>query len=266
MPDLHVPPLPFDSARAARILGSACRSAVFAWTRISASLLEGVFGNSGFLGRLALREPETLARIFAAGTRSACLRRSIARAESVGVAGRGSGCHGGIARRQARSRARHRPGRYRRLLDSGAGDRRAHPIRRCLRCKARCAFCCARRRRQHGMARTGRRRAGSHRAVSPCWRWENTAPTNSIIPAISTWSFSTIRRFPFAKRGDARGAAVDIVRGLVKLLGRDHGGWLCLPHRSQASARRSAHPGGDLAGCGGSLLRKPWARIGSAPP
>ena len=73
-------------------------------------------------------------------------------------------------------------------------------------------------------------------------------------------------RFPFAKRGDARGAAVDIVRGLVKLLAEiTADGYVFrvdLRLRPDAGATQVA----ISTGRGGGLLRKPWARIGNAPP
>ena len=59
MPDLHVPPLPFDSARAARILEDLSARGVSQQSDRQ-QLLEGVFGNSPFLGRLALREAQAL--------------------------------------------------------------------------------------------------------------------------------------------------------------------------------------------------------------
>src|ERR1700761_2250349 len=81
MPDLRVPPLPFDSARVARTLETLAERG-FVPPAGSQALLEGVFGNSGFLSRLALREPETLARYFAVGPR-AVFEDAKARAEAV---------------------------------------------------------------------------------------------------------------------------------------------------------------------------------------
>ena len=55
MPDLHIPPLPFDAARVTRAFeGLAERGFIPADEKIRA-LLAGAFGNSGFLVRLALR-------------------------------------------------------------------------------------------------------------------------------------------------------------------------------------------------------------------
>ena len=81
MPGLHIPPLPFDSTRAARILEELSGRGL-SWSVDQQALLNGVFGNSPFLGRLALREPETLARVLAAGP-DAALQAALARAEEV---------------------------------------------------------------------------------------------------------------------------------------------------------------------------------------
>ena len=58
---LHIPPKPFDPARAARV-----KEALAAHGFTSGEpLLDAVFGNSAFLGRLALRETGALAEYFA---------------------------------------------------------------------------------------------------------------------------------------------------------------------------------------------------------
>src|SRR5262249_39984947 len=82
MPDLHIPPLPFDSARVRRTL-EALGERGFVPDANAEALLDGVFGNSPFLGRLASREPEVLARYFDSGP-AAALSDAIALAEAVG--------------------------------------------------------------------------------------------------------------------------------------------------------------------------------------
>ena len=60
---LHVPPKPFDTARVARV-----KEALAERDYVSGEpLLDSVFGNSPFLGRLALREMGALGEYFAAG-------------------------------------------------------------------------------------------------------------------------------------------------------------------------------------------------------
>src|SRR3569832_626165 len=82
MPDLHLPPLPFDSARVQRTL-EALGEHGFVPDANTEPLVEGVFGNSPFLSRLAVREPEILARYFRQGPTTA-LSDAIARAEAIG--------------------------------------------------------------------------------------------------------------------------------------------------------------------------------------
>jgi len=63
IPHLLIPPKPFDPARAARV-----KEALAEQGFVSAEpLLDAVFGNSAFLGRLALRETGSLSEYFAAG-------------------------------------------------------------------------------------------------------------------------------------------------------------------------------------------------------
>src|SRR5580698_3129994 len=81
MPDLHCPPLPFDSARVQRVL-EALGERGFAPDANAQDLLDGVFGNSPFLGRLAVREPKILARYFRDGA-ARVLQDAIAQALAV---------------------------------------------------------------------------------------------------------------------------------------------------------------------------------------
>src|SRR6201747_1963534 len=87
MPDLRTPPRPFDPARAARVkealLGHGFSS--------GEPLLDGVFGNSAFLGRVAQREVGALGEYFAAGPETVLnaailLAHAVARADSEAVA------------------------------------------------------------------------------------------------------------------------------------------------------------------------------------
>ena len=60
---LRIPPQPFDTARAARIRDGLAEQG---FTRTD-PLLDSVFGNSAFLGRLALRETAVLEDYFTIG-------------------------------------------------------------------------------------------------------------------------------------------------------------------------------------------------------
>src|SRR5262245_23948780 len=59
-------PRPFDGMRAGRALESLAGEGVVV-QETDRKLLEAAFGNSGFLSRLALREPAAVAEIFAKG-------------------------------------------------------------------------------------------------------------------------------------------------------------------------------------------------------
>src|SRR5258708_37688057 len=60
---LHIPPLPFDPTRAARVKEALAESGFVS----REPLLDAVFGNSPYLGRLALREVGALGEYLAAG-------------------------------------------------------------------------------------------------------------------------------------------------------------------------------------------------------
>src|SRR5882757_7353515 len=60
---LHIPPNPFDPARAARVKDALAEKGFVS----DEPLLDAVFGNSAFLGRLAVRETGALGEYFAAG-------------------------------------------------------------------------------------------------------------------------------------------------------------------------------------------------------
>ena len=63
MSDLHIPPRPFDPARVARVKEALAERGFAS----DDPLLDAVFGNSPYLGRLAQRETGALGEYFAAG-------------------------------------------------------------------------------------------------------------------------------------------------------------------------------------------------------
>ena len=141
---------------------------------------------------------------------------------------------------------------------------RADPIRRCLRAGRACVFCCAQAAHSAMADRTARAGSGfrPHRAGDGQVR----RPRTQLFQRHRSGRVLRRRAISLRKRGDPRGAAVDIVRGLVKLLLGDHRRRLCLPRRSAAPARRRRHSGRDLDRCGARTITRPWARTGSAPP
>ena len=215
MPDLRVPPLPFDVARAARTLeGLAERG--FVPGPEQRPLLEGVFGNSGFLSRLALREPEILSRIFAAGPETV-LQEILARARNVASLDDEAAAMAelrGAKRAAALAIA---------LADIGG----LWPLEKVTVALTQFADACV-----QGALRFLLRRAAAAHGMEERDGAVLEGTTGLTVLAMGKYGayelnyssdidlvvFYDADRFPFAKRGDARGAAVDIVRGLVKLI------------------------------------------------
>src|SRR5688572_17960597 len=81
---LRIPPLPFDAARAERTLADLAGHGFTPPDAAAKALLDGAFGNSPYLARLALREPETLAAWFASGP-EALVGEAVTLALSVGA-------------------------------------------------------------------------------------------------------------------------------------------------------------------------------------
>ena len=214
MPDLHIPPRPFDSARAGRIL-EELRARGVSWQLDRQKLLEGVFGNSPFLGRLALREAQALTRLLTAGA-DVVLGEAIARAESA--ASVSEEAEAMMLLRSAKRQAALAiaiadiagwwtleqvtasltnfadaavKGALRFLLRQAAGSY-GHAEKDGAILEAEC-----------GLTVLAMGKYGAHEL--------NYSSDIDLIVFYDS-------RFPFAKQGDVRAAAVAIVRGLVKLL------------------------------------------------
>jgi glutamate-ammonia-ligase adenylyltransferase len=180
------------------------------------ALLEGSFGNSGFLSRLALREPEIMTRYFAAGPR-AVLQDAIARAEAVAALDED-------VRAMSELRAAKRHAALAIALADIGGLWSLEQVTSSL---TKFADACVR-----GALRFLLRQAGLRHGMAERDGAVLEAGTGLTVLAMGKYGayelnyssdidlvvFYDAARFPFAKRGDARGAAVDIVRGLVKLI------------------------------------------------
>ena len=214
MPDLHIPPLPFDPARAARMLAELAERGISPGPE-QRRLLEGVFGNSGFLARLALREPENLARILDVGPEHA-LQDSVSRAYSVVLlddedvvmaalrgAKRLAALTIAIADIGGSWDLRQVTGALSQFADAS--------VRGALR------FLLRRAAARHGMAEEDGAALEARSGLTVLAMGKYGALELNYSSDIDLIVFYDAR-FPFAKEGDARGAAVDIVRGLVKLL------------------------------------------------
>ena len=215
MPDLLVPPLPFDSARVQRTL-EALDERGFVPNANAQSLLDGVFGNSPFLSRLAIREPEVLTRHFLHGP-EAGLRDAIARAETVADLDDSE-----AAMRQLRE-AKRVAALTIALADIG-GVWRLEAVTAALTkfadasVRGALRFLLRKAAMLHGMTEQNGAVLEATTGLTVLAMGKYGAHELNYSSDIDLVVFYDPERFPFAKRGDARGAAVDIVRGLVKLL------------------------------------------------
>jgi glutamate-ammonia-ligase adenylyltransferase len=215
MPDLRVPPLPFEPARAQRVLETLAERGLVP-DPAAHPLLEGVFGNSPFLGRLAIREPEILARILSAGPQ-AVLDQMLARAGSVAL------LDDEAAAMSALRGAKRGAALAIALADIGGQWPLGQVTEALTRFADQCVqgalrFLLRRAALQHGMAETDGAALEATTGLTVLAMGKYGAHELNYSSDIDLVVFYDAERFPFAKRGDMRGAAVDIVRGLVKLI------------------------------------------------
>ncbi|HXS08183.1 MAG TPA: bifunctional [glutamine synthetase] adenylyltransferase/[glutamine synthetase]-adenylyl-L-tyrosine phosphorylase [Rhizomicrobium sp.] len=215
MPDLHVPPLPFDSARVQRTLETLGERG-FLPDANAQTLLDGVFGNSPFLSRLAVREPEALGRYFQQGP-DAALRGAIALAEAVADLDDEA-----LAMRQLREAKR--VAALTIALADIAGVWMLNQVTAALSqfadasVRGALRFLLRKAADLHGMREQDGAVLEATTGLTVLAMGKYGAHELNYSSDIDLVVFYDAGRFPFAKRGDARGAAVDIVRGLVKLL------------------------------------------------
>jgi glutamate-ammonia-ligase adenylyltransferase len=208
----RIPPEPFDPARAARIREALAEQGVV----ITDSVFDGVFGNSAFLGRLALREPDALAQYFAVGPQTV-LDAAIALA--LGAADADSEAQAMQGLRTAKRRAALTialadiagvwdvnavTAALTRFADACVGA----SLRFLLRAQALRA----------GMTETDGTVLERDTGLTVLAMGKYGAFELNYSSDIDLVVFYDADKFPFAKRGDPRGAAVDIARGLVKLM------------------------------------------------
>jgi len=204
----HIPPKPFDPARAARVKAALTERGFSS----DEPLLDSVFGNSPYLGRLAQREPGALGEYLAAGPETVLnaailLAHAAARADS-----------------EVQAMTELRTAKRRAALAIALADIAGQwDVNRVTAELTRFADACV------GGALRFLLRAEAARAGVPEVREDRCGLTVLAMGKYGAFelnyssdidlvAFYGAARFPFAKRGDVRGAAVDIVRGLVKLL------------------------------------------------
>jgi glutamate-ammonia-ligase adenylyltransferase len=199
---LRVPPLPFDPARAARVKEALAERGFHS----REPLLDSVFGNSAFLGRLAQRETGALAEYFAAGPETV-LNAAILLAHSAGHAAS-----------EAQAMAELRTSKRRAALAIAMADiAGVWDVVRVTAELTRFADACV-----GGALRFLLKQQGTV-AEADCGltvlaMGKYGAFELNYSSDIDLVVFYDAAKFPFAKRGDPRGAAVDIVRGLVRLM------------------------------------------------
>jgi len=204
----HIPPRPFDPARAARVREALAERGFSSGEK----LLDAVFGNSPYLGRLAQREVGALGEYFAAGPETVLnaailLAHASARAESE-------------ARAMQDLRAAKRRAALAIAMADIAGtwdvDKVTGELSRfadaCVAAALR--FLLRAESARSGAAEVSEEACGLTILAMGKYRAVELNYTNGI----DLVAFYDAAKFPFAKRGHPRGAAVDIVRGLVKLL------------------------------------------------
>jgi len=205
---LRTPPDPFDPARAARVKENLAEAGFTSGEK----LLDSVFGNSAFLGRLAIRETGALAEYFAAGPQ-VVLNAAILLAEAAGRAD--SEVQAMKDLRAAKRRAA--------LAIAMADIAGTWDVNKVTAELTRFADACVSSALRFLLAAQAAQTGGDPVAEDTCGltvlaMGKYGAFELNYSSDIDLVVFYDAGKFPFAKRGDPRGAAVDIVRGLVKLL------------------------------------------------
>jgi glutamate-ammonia-ligase adenylyltransferase len=209
-------PKPFDRARAERTFERLAEEG-YRPEGAARALLESAFGNSAFLCRLALHEHRMLVRLFAEGPR-ALLEEAIADASAA--AGAESEAEIMAALRQAKRRVALAV-----ALADISGDWTLEDVTAALTDFADACVKAALRFALQEAARDTELACKNGAALE--------ASTGLVVLAMGKYGayelnyssdidiivFYESENFPFRKRGDARGAAVDIVKKLVKLIG-----------------------------------------------
>jgi glutamate-ammonia-ligase adenylyltransferase len=200
---LRVPPFPFDTERAVRVRDALSERGFTA----SAPLLDAVFGNSAYLGRMALREVGALGEYFAAGPQ-VVLNAAIQLARDAAHA-----ADAASAMRELRT-AKRRAALAIALADiSGQWE-----VNRVTAELTRFADACV-----GGALRFLLRHLDPGMAEDQCGltvlaMGKYGGHELNYSSDIDLVAFYDAARFPFRKKDDQRAAAVDIVRGLVRFL------------------------------------------------
>ncbi len=212
---MSAPPAPFDPARAARTFDALAEHG-FTPTAADRPILTAIFGNSPFLARLAIREHALLPLLLADGADPA-VAAAIALALSAAD-----------AETQAEAMTKLRVAKRRAALAIAAADiAGAWDLERVTRALTEFADACVK-----GALRFMLREAAEKAEMPERDGAALEDATGLTVLAMGKYGAFELNyssdidlvvfydpvRFPFRKRDDPRGAAVDIVRGIVKLL------------------------------------------------
>jgi glutamate-ammonia-ligase adenylyltransferase len=210
---LRIPPDPFDLARAARVR-EALAQAGFSSEQ---PLLDSVFGNSAFLGRMAIRETGALGEYFAAGPQTV-LNAAILLAEAAGRAGTEA-----LAMKDLRV-AKRRAALAIAMADIAGTWDVGKVTAELTRFADACVGSALRFLLTAAAAQTGSEAVVEDACgLTVLAMGKYGAFELNYSSDIDLVVFYDSEKFPFAKRGDPRSAAVDIVRGLVRLLSETTG-------------------------------------------
>ena len=210
---VRIPPNPFDSDRAARVKEKLAEAGFTSGEK----LLDAVFGNSAFLGRLAVRETGALGEYFAAGPLTV-LNAAILLAEAAGR-----------AETEAQAMRDLRTAKRRAALAIAMADiAGTWDVNKVTAELTRFADACVSGALRFLLTATAAQTGAAPVAEKACGltvlaMGKYGAFELNYSSDIDLVVFYDAEKFPFAKRGDPRGAAVDIVRGLVKLLSETTG-------------------------------------------
>ena len=208
----RIPPKPFDPDRAARIKDSLAERGFTG----QEPLLDSVFGNSPFLGRLALRETGALGEYFAAGPQTV-VNAAILLAHAVAHAD-------GEARAMTDLRVAKRRAALAIAMADIAGSWDVNKVTgeltrfadACVQGALR--FLLRQEAERAGMEQRDGAKLEQSVGLTVLAMGKYGAHELNYSSDIDLVTFYDAEKFPFSKRGDMRGAAVDIVRGLVRLL------------------------------------------------
>jgi len=214
MPALHLPPLPFDTARVSRAFEALAERGFIPADEKACALLAGAFGNSGFLVRLALKETRVLADYFSEGP-DAIVQAACALALSPALEEAEVMANLRLAKRRAALAI---------ALADISGTWNFHQVTGAL---TALADACVKGALRFLLARMAAQQAYGERDGAVL---ENT--TGLTVLAMGKYGahelnyssdidlvvFYDGEKFPFRKRDDPRGAAVELAHGLVKLI------------------------------------------------